>query len=135
VAYAQTWRSVDGLDTATYNRAGLRDAADTLKRAWGVDAAYDEAECFTSMGMIRLPDGLDVARDVPGVPSGPASVRSRLRDRYGVEAAVGGFRKSTSESRLEGYVRLSHACYTTDDDIARLRDAVLDLADEDRRRL
>jgi selenocysteine lyase/cysteine desulfurase len=51
---------------------------------------------------------------------GPDSVRSRLRDHYGVEAAIGGFPDG-------GFLRLSHAVYTSDDDIERLRDAVLEL--------
>ena len=41
-------------------------------------------------------------------------------DGYGVEAAVGGFPDG-------GFLRLSHAVYTSDDDVKRLRDAVLEL--------
>ena len=57
---------------------------------------------------------------VPLTVRGTDSVRSRLRDRFGVEAAVGGFPDG-------GFLRLSHAVYTSDDDIERLRDAVLEL--------
>ena len=119
LAYLQDWRSVDDLAAPEFNRVGLRRAVDDLQTAWGVDEAYHE-ECLGSMGMVRLPAGLDLSRDVPGQPVGPDSVRSRLRDRYGVEAAVGGFPDG-------GFLRLSHAVYTSDDDIERLRDAVLEL--------
>lgn len=123
--YAEAWRSADGLDMRAFNAAGLVAAAADLRAAWGTDAAYDEAACFASMGMVRLPDALDMALDAPGKPTTPASVRSRLRADFGVEAAVGGFRDGDA---LRGFLRLSHAVYTTDDDVARLRDAVLDLA-------
>ena len=97
----------------------MRRAVDDLQTTWQVEAAYDEA-CLGSMGMVRLPAGLDLSKDVPGQPVGPDSVRSRLRDRFGVEAAVGGFPEG-------GFLRLSHAVYTSDDDLERLRDAVLEL--------
>ena len=119
LAYLRDWRSLDGLATPEFNRVGLRRAVDELSAAWSVDAPYHE-ECLGSMGMVRLPAGLDLSKDVPGQPVGPDSVRSRLRDRYGVEAAVGGFPDG-------GFLRLSHAVYTSDDDIGRLRDAVLEL--------
>ena len=119
LAYLQDWRSAGGLTASEFNRVGLRRAVDELSAAWSVDAAYHE-ECLGSMGMVRLPAGLDLSQDVPGQPVGPDSVRSRLRDRYGVEAAVGGFPDG-------GFLRLSHAVYTSDDDIERLRDAVLEL--------
>ena len=123
--YLRTWRSADGLDARTFNARGLRVAAAGLAGAWRVGPACDEADCFASMGMVRLPDALDMALDAPGKPTTPASVRSRLRADFGVEAAVGGFRDGDA---LRGFLRLSHAVYTTDDDVARLRDAVLDLA-------
>ncbi|CAH0366670.1 unnamed protein product [Pelagomonas calceolata] len=123
LAYLRDWRSLDGLATPEFNRVGLRRAVDELSAAWSVDAPYHE-ECLGSMGMVRLPAGLDLSRDVPGQPVGPDSVRSRLRDGlcdgYGVEAAVGGFPDG-------GFLRLSHAVYTSDDDLERLRDAVLEL--------
>lgn len=123
--YLRTWRSADGLDARTFNARGLRVAAAGLAGAWRVGPACDEADCFASMGMVRLPAGLDMALDAPGVPAAPESVRSRLRDRYGVEAAVGGFRED--DGSLGGFLRLSHAVYNTDDDFGRLRDAILDL--------
>ena len=119
LAYLQDWRSADSLTAPEFNRVGLRRAVDELSAAWSVDAAYHE-DCLGSMGMVRLPAGLDLSKDVPGQPVGPDSVRSRLRDRYGVEAAVGGFPDG-------GFLRLSHAVYTSDDDVERLRDAVLEL--------
>ena len=119
LAYLRDWRSADDLAAPEFNRVGLRRAVDELSAAWSVDAAYHK-ECLGSMGMVRLPAGLDLSKDVPGQPVGPDSVRSRLRDRYGVEAAVGGFPDG-------GFLRLSHAVYTSDDDLERLRDAVLEL--------
>ena len=119
LAYLQDWRSADLLTVPEFNRVGLRRAVDELSAAWSVDAAYHE-ECLGSMGMVRLPADLDLSKDVPGQPVGPGSVRSRLRDRFGVEAAVGGFPDG-------GFLRLSHAVYTSDDDLERLRDAVLEL--------
>jgi selenocysteine lyase/cysteine desulfurase len=68
---------------------------------------------------VRLPPWLDLSADAPGQPS--AGVRSALRQRFGIEAAVGGF------GEHGGFVRLSHALYNTDDDYERLRDAVLEL--------
>ena len=119
LAYLRDWRSAGGLTASEFNRVGLRHAVDDLQTAWGVKEAYHE-ECLGSMGMVRLPAGLDLSKDVPGQPVGPDSVRSRLRDRFGVEAAVGGFPEG-------GFLRLSHAVYTSDDDIERLRDAILAL--------
>lgn len=123
--YLDEWRSESGDTAPAYNRRGLKLAATDLRRAWGVSEAYDEDDCFCAMGMIRLPAGIDVSKDIPGQPTTPDSLRSQLRDRYAIEAAVGGFHV---EGRLEGFVRLSHAVYNTDCDFARLRDAVLDLA-------
>ena len=60
--------------------------------------------------------------DVPGMPS--SGVRSALRDRYGIEAALGNFGDSGN------FIRLSHAVYSTTADFERLRDAVLELTEE-----
>jgi selenocysteine lyase/cysteine desulfurase len=70
--------------------------------------------------MVRLPSALDLSMDAPGEPS--KGVRATLRERYGIEAAVGGF------GAHGGFLRLSHAVYTTDEDIRRLRDAVSEMA-------
>ena len=123
LAYLRDWRSADGMKAEEFNRVGLRRAVDELSAAWSVDAPYHE-ECLGSMGMVRLPADLDLSKDVPGQPVGPDSVRSRLRDGYGVEAAVGGFPEG---GFLLPSLRLSHAVYTSDDDLERLRDAVLEL--------
>jgi len=123
LAYLRDWRSADGRDAMAHNAAGLARAVAKLEDAWGVAPACDPA-LFGSMGMLRLPETLDVSRDAPGQPATPASLRARLRDEYGVEAAVGGF---AVDGGLWGFCRLSHAVYTTEEDVNRLRDAVLDL--------
>ena len=128
LAYLDDWRSVDGRTAMEHNRLGYRAAAAELREAWGVGPAYDEEACTACMGMVRLPPNLDMSLDAPGKPSTPQSVRSRLRDRFGVEAAVGGFPVGDG---IEGFVRLSHAVYTSDEDVARLRDAVLVLLREE----
>ena len=121
--YLSSWRSVDGLTAAAYNAAGCECAARTLSEAWGVaPAVADPALSSAGMSMVRLPPQLDLSADAPGQPS--AGVRSELRDRYGIEAAVGGF------GNHGGFLRLSHSVYTTDEDVERLRDAVSELAGE-----
>jgi len=45
-----------------------------------------------------------------------------LRERYCVEASIGNFGGSTGS-----WVRLSYAVYNTPRDVARLRDAVLEI--------
>ena len=121
LSYLDGWRSADGLTASEYNREGWKCAAATLSEAWGVaPAVSDPALTGCGMGMVRLPPTLDLSADAPGQPS--TGVRSTLRARYGIEAAVGGFGVEG------GFLRLSHAVYTTDDDIERLRDAVSELA-------
>ena len=119
--YLKRWRSVDGLDAQQFNAQGWQKAASLLSAAWGVEPAVAEpALSCTGMGMVRLPRSLDLSADAPGQPS--AGVRSRLRDHYSIEAAVGGF------GAEGGFLRLSHSVYTTDEDIDRLRDAITELA-------
>ena len=58
---------------------------------------------------------------IDATPAAPDTlVDFHTGDGYGVEAAVGGFPDG-------GFLRLSHAVYTSDDDVERLRDAVLEL--------
>ena len=126
--YLAAWRSEDGLTVPEFNRAGYLEAAAQLREAWGVedvggrDAALDASGA--SMGMVRLPPQLDLTFDQPGMPEDPDNpgVRRRLRERYGIEASVGGFGEDG------GFLRLSHACYTTDDDIKRIEEAICEMA-------
>ncbi|CAE8620478.1 unnamed protein product, partial [Polarella glacialis] len=100
------------------------EAGRELAVAWGTSdewLAVDE-ELVATQAMVRLPHSLKV-QDVPGIPG--AGVRSVLRSRFGVEAAIGNFGGS-----IGAYVRLSYAIYNTQDDIGRLRDAVLQLLKE-----
>ena len=91
--YLDTWRSVDGLSAIEFNQHGVREALNLLCCAWGVEAAQAD-ECVASMSMVRLPRELDklAAADAPGKPSRSAGLRSTLRERYGIEAAVGSFK-------------------------------------------
>ena len=118
LAYLNEWRSEEGLTAPAYNAVGWRDAAAMLCDAWSVELPAS-SDCSASMGMVPLPRALDLSNDLPGQPS--AGVRAVLRERYGIEAAVGGFGEDG------GFLRLSHAVYNTDEDFARLRDAVLEL--------
>mmetsp|Transcript_35999 Transcript_35999/g.70832 ORF Transcript_35999/g.70832 Transcript_35999/m.70832 type:complete len:428 (+) Transcript_35999:122-1405(+) len=121
--YLAAWRSADGAGAAEYNATGWRKAAEMLNEAWGVGPAVaDPTLANAGMGMVRLPPTLDLSRDAPGEPS--TGVRTILRDRYGIEAAVGGF------GDHGGFVRLSHAVYNTDEDFERLRDAISELVAE-----
>ena len=89
--------------------------------AWEVELPA-ASECSAAMGMIPLPPSLDLSNDQPGRPS--LGMRSILRERYAVEAAVGGF------GDRGGFLRLSHAIYNSDKDLVRLRDAVSELASQ-----
>jgi selenocysteine lyase/cysteine desulfurase len=128
--YLATWRSVDALNAPTYNARGWQDAAAQLSEAWGVaPAVADPTLSSVGMGMVRLPSALDLSMDAPGEPS--KGVRATLRERYGIEAAVGGIRRAWGVPYISahgGFLRLSHAVYTTDEDIRRLRDAVSEMA-------
>ncbi|KAJ1457119.1 pyridoxal phosphate-dependent transferase [Pelagophyceae sp. CCMP2097] len=119
--YHGKWRSVQNLSVTDYNVQGCRDAEYQLRDAWGVEEAYSE-ECIGAMAMVRLPLTIDASLDAPGRPAAQDSLRSILRQRYGVEAAVGEFQG-------RGFIRLSHAVYNTDLDLVRLRDAILDIAE------
>ena len=77
-----------------------------------------EGHAYTIIQAVELPD-------VPGTPNAP--VRNALRDRYGVEAALGGF------AGVGNFVRLSYAAYSSQADVEKLRDAVLEIAGEQRR--
>ena len=119
--YLDQWRSAAGLGVQQYNADGFRTAATALGDAWGVaPAVADASVACVGMGMVRLPRSLDLSADVPGQPS--AGVRATLRDRYGIEAAVGGF------GEHGGFLRLSHSVYTSDEDVERLRDAISEMA-------
>lgn len=123
--YLNNWRNVDGLNSISFNRTGYIEAANELRDAWGVndpnDPAVVQLDYFAeAMGMIRLPPKLNVGDAKPGQPSG--GVRQMLREKYGIEAAIGNFGKAGA------FLRLSHAVYTTDNDIQRLRDAIYQIS-------
>lgn len=122
LAYLAEWRSADGLDVVAHNAEGYRRAESMLREAWGVDPAVAEPALLSDvgMGMVRLPPTLDLSNDRPGQPS--AGVRQTLRDEFRIEAAVGGFGDEG------GFLRLSHAVYSADEDFERLCDAVSELA-------
>jgi len=123
--YLQQWRSADGYQVQYFNKKGCHEALQELREAWNVndpnDPAVADLDYFhESMGMIRLPPQLKIGDAKPGQPSG--GVRKILREKYGIEAALGDFGKAG------GFIRLSHAVYNTDEDIRRLRNAVFELS-------
>ena len=127
INYLNDWRSLDGLTCMEFNRIGYQMAANELREAWRVNDPYDpaisELDPLTNdltMGMVRLPPQLHVGDAKPGQPSD--GLRQILRDQYGIEAAIGQF------GTAGGFIRLSHAVYTTDEDIRRLRDAIYELS-------
>ena len=82
------------------------------------------------MGVVRLPAGLDLSKDVPGQPVGPDSVRSRLRDRfYGAFVLTAGAIDAppvdgvASSRSTEARPRLARGMTHSDDD-SRRRGAV-----------
>ena len=133
VEYLETWRKskhgacVKGIcetpagDTVEqYNRSGIIAACEMLQEAWGTPPAQP-LDAIASMAMVQLPPKL-IMNDIPGVPT--SGVRSTLRDRYRVEAALGNF------GERGNFIRLSHAIYNSKGDFERLRDAVLELTEE-----
>jgi len=126
-----------GLLTASHNRAQLLKHMEMLQEAWDTEPMQPDST-VASMGMVRLPRGLTVT-DVPGVPG--CGVRATLRERYGIEAAIGTFPTAASQSahasggggeETMGCVRLSHAVYNTSAEFEALRDAVLEMASEEK---
>ena len=73
------------------------------------------------MPSVDTPERLNVT-DVPGQPS--VGIRSILRNKYNIECAIAGFPDGN------GYIRLSHHIYNRKEEYEKLRDAVLELADE-----
>ena len=92
-------------------------------RSWGTEDYLPPRELVATQCMVRLPLELRCA-DVPGQPGG--GLRDELRLRFSVEAAIGNFAQG-------GYVRLSYAVYNTQEDVERLKDAVLQLLREQSR--
>lgn len=120
--YLSTWRSPSGETSREFCHRRVLESGRELADAWGtVDLCSGslEAELVATQCMVRLPPEL-VVDDRPGEPS--AGVRARLRDEFGVEAAIGQF-----GGELGAWVRLSYGVYNTEDDIARLRDGVLSI--------
>jgi isopenicillin-N epimerase len=109
----------EGETSAAFCRRSVLAARAQLSEAWGTPLLQPE-ETVATMAMVQLPHQL-ACDDVPGEPSD--GLRKTLRDRYGVEAAIGSFGGV-------GFVRLSAAVYTTKQDIDRLQDAVLELAND-----
>jgi len=126
MSYLAAWRSPLGETSHEFCRRRVLGAARELAAAWGTEDAWDAAdeELVATQAMVRLPPSLHV-NDVPGQPG--VGVRAVLRDRFGVEAAIGNF-----GGDVGAYVRLSFAVYNTQEDIDRLRDAILQLVEEQR---
>ena len=126
--YLQTWRSSesDRLSPPAFSKAKALEAGRYLSELWGTSDTLPDPELVCALIMVELPRELDMgAADTPGLPTGDTkerrSVRSILRDDFGVEAAVGNF------GPCGNFIRLSYAVYNTWDDILKLGRGVLDI--------
>ena len=64
---------------------------------------------------------------LPGKNTKRHKTKKRLRDEFDVEAAIGNFGEGKG-----GYVRLSYAVYNCSKDVSRLRDAVMEILEDQR---
>jgi len=117
--FLSTWRDEEGRTSQEHCHQRVLEAAALLSDAWGTE--LQPSSLVATQAMVQMPFDLDVS-DIPGVPG--QGVRSTLRERFKIEAAIGSF------GERGNFVRLSYAIYNTHEDIARLRDAVLLLRDE-----
>lgn len=126
MAYLRDWRSSMGECAPEYCRRRVIESGRELSAAWGTESRWNEVddELIATQAMVKLPVELRVD-DVPGQPG--QGVRAKLRDDFGVEAAIGNF-----QGEIGAYVRLSYAIYNTPSDIARLRDGILHILDRQR---
>ena len=90
-----------------------------LADAWGTRLGTPE-ECVATMCMVELPKVLAPSVGQPGRPD-EDGLRDTLRNRFGVEAAVGSFGDSA-------WIRVSAAVYNSESDFRKLREAVLQCA-------
>ena len=146
VEYLRAWRSniagggdhgssgiSDGemMNSAEYCHARVREAAAQLRFVWGTEDEDPAARMYSGLvatqEMVMLPRDL-VVDDNPGMPGG--GLRSLLRDEFKVEAAIGNFGEEKGS-----YVRLSFAVYNSARDVKRLRDAVMEILDDQKMRL
>ena len=113
--YLQRWRSERDETAQQYCHRRVMQAAAQLADAWDTPM-ITPAELVATQYMVQLPKTL-IVNDLPGQPG--AGVRSTLRDRYDIEAAIGNF------GERGNFVRLSYAIYNTQAEIDRLAEAVL----------
>lgn len=129
VDYLHAWRSPEGLHAAAYCHARVREAAAQLRFVWGTEdedpAARMDSGLVATQEMVMLPREL-VVDDAPGTPGG--GLRAQLREEYNVESAIGNF----GEDKGGAYVRLSFAVYNSARDVKRLRDAVMEILEDQR---
>lgn len=121
------WMSDQGEAAQQYCNRNIIQAVETLTAAWTSNINYtpNPDSLGPSMAMVPLPDLLP-----PLVCSGGSSgtrgeagldLREVLREKYGIDVKV---------ARIEGvgqFVRISFAVFNTQEDVLRLRDAVLDI--------
>mmetsp|Transcript_95402 Transcript_95402/g.199595 ORF Transcript_95402/g.199595 Transcript_95402/m.199595 type:complete len:472 (-) Transcript_95402:165-1580(-) len=117
--YLQRWRSEEDESSVDYCHRRVLESSRLLAEAWGTADQLLPEELVATQAMVRLPPEL-VVTDLPGQPG--KGVRQTLRERYCVEAAIGNF-----GPEIGSWVRLSYAVYNTERDIARLKDAVLEI--------
>jgi selenocysteine lyase/cysteine desulfurase len=129
VDYLHAWRSPEGMRAEAYCHARVREAAAQLRFVWGTEdedpAAGMRSGLVATQEMVMLPREL-VVYDTPGTPGD--GLRGLLRDEYNVEAAIGNF----GPDKGGAYVRLSFAVYNSARDVKRLRDAVMEILDDQR---
>ena len=133
VEYLRDWRSPvsggeESMTSAQYCHARVREAAAQLRFVWGTEdidpAARMDAGLVATQEMVMLPQDL-IVDDNPGTPG--EGLRAQLRDEYNVEAAIGNFGEDKG-----AYVRLSFAVYNSARDVKRLRDAVMEILEDQR---
>lgn len=116
--YLRRWRSESGEDSRSFSHRRVLESASKLAEAWGTAGEESAEELVATQSMVRLPRDLRVD-DIPGQPG--RGVREQLRQQFQVEAAIGNF------GDRGNFVRLSFAVYNTEEEIERLRNAVLEV--------
>lgn len=123
------WRSDEDEAPHQYCKRNIIKAIETLASAWTSTVNYtpNADSLGASMAMVPLPDSFP-----PSVCSQGSSgtlgkngldLRELLREKYGIEVKV---------ARIEGlgqFIRISFSVFNTQQDVMKLRDAILDIVE------